>query len=362
MDIKDELTTRDVIKIVCEGLGSGEPIDNRNGALQFQTVCHNKPGEGSYKLYYYISTKMFHCYTECSDSFDIIELVCRSKKINIGEAVEFIKQVTGKFPGREGFDFEDGYHNNLWEKYENSEVEEIRENKPIPSYYLKFFDTEVPYVWKKEGISIYAMKQFGVRIDYATNKIIVPHYDKDNNLIGIRGRSLDPWDIYRGNKYMPVKVGSNYLAHQLGLNLYGINLNKEYIKKYKTVILFEGEKSVMKYEDISIENISLAVCGSNISNEQVKLLEELGVEEVIIAFDKMFKNPQSEEAKEYRAKLVKLGLRLPNSMSVYYIWDNKDLTEYKSAPIDYGVNTFKMLMKMKKLIKDKVVDSEQREG
>lgn len=37
------------------------------------TICHNLPGEGSRKLYYYYGTRLCHCYTGCSDnpSFDI---------------------------------------------------------------------------------------------------------------------------------------------------------------------------------------------------------------------------------------------------------------------------------------------------
>ena len=30
---KEELTTKDIVKIVCEGLGSGQPIDNKDGTL-----------------------------------------------------------------------------------------------------------------------------------------------------------------------------------------------------------------------------------------------------------------------------------------------------------------------------------------
>ena len=362
---KEELTTRDIVKIVCDGLGSGKPIDNKNGVLQFQTVCHNHAHQGKYKLYYYASTKLFHCYTECSDSFDIIELVKRVKKCNMGEAMKFISQITGIYPGKEGFN--SNKEEDLYNEYDYDRTKDVSEdsNPAISKQYLKLFDDRPPYLWYKEGISVATMRKFHIMFDHIDNKIIVPHFDKDDNLIGIRGRALNEYEIFLGNKYMPIKCDGRYLAHYLGSNLYGINFNSENIKRAKKVILFEGEKSVMKYEDYSHgDNISLAVCGSSISPTQIKMLEDLGVEEVIIAFDKMHNEilkegeKPNEETSAYRAKLVRLGLKFPASMSVYYLWDDHNLIEYKDAPIDHGDRVFSLLLKMKKLIKTKVEKKE----
>jgi hypothetical protein len=359
--IKEELTTRDIIKIVCDGLGSGDPIDNRNGILQFQTICHNPPGQGKYKLYYYISTKMFHCYTECNDSFDILELVMRVKKCSLPEATKFIIQITGKYPGREGYDFQERASENCWDCFENGDAPVEEKNLPISTHYLQLFDNKVPFIWNKEGISVHSMKKFNIMLDYASEKIIIPHWDSEGNLIGIRGRSLNVCEVLSGNKYMPVKCGSTYLAHALGQNLYGINFNKDIISKKKRAILFEGEKSVLKYEDLDPNNnIALAVCGSNISNEQIEILKTFGVEEVVIAFDKMFTDNKTREAREYRERIVKLGLKFPISMSVYYLWDDNGLIDYKNSPIDHGPKVFKILCRMKKLIKQGIKNGEER--
>lgn len=357
---KEELTTRDIVKIVCEGLGSGKPIDNKDGTLIFQTVCHNAPHSGKHKLYYYISTQLFHCYTECSDSFDIIELVTRARHCSVGEAMKFITEITGNYAGRVGFGDKNN-EQNYFDDYDYDRNKDVAEdvNPPISKHYLRMFDRRPPYLWLKEGISVRAMKKFNIMFDHASNKIIVPHFDIDDNLIGIRGRALNKFEIMLGNKYMPIQMDCHWLAHALGSNLYGLNLNKENIRTAKKVILFEGEKSVMKYDDYSNgNNIALAVCGSSISNTQIKLLESLGVEEVIIAFDKMYHISPSEEASEYRNKLVKLGLKFPASMSVYYLWDDNNLTEYKNAPIDHGNKIFKILLSMKKLIKNKVENND----
>lgn len=53
-----------------------------------------------------------------------------------------------------------------------------------------------------------------------------------------------------------------------------------------------GEKSCLLYASyFGMENdISVAVCGSSLSNYQIQLLLDLGIQELIIAFDKQFKN------------------------------------------------------------------------
>lgn len=62
-------------------LWGGEPEYVKTGIIS-QTICHNPPGEGSRKLYYYENSKLFKCYTDCVDSsFDIFDLCIRVKKI-----------------------------------------------------------------------------------------------------------------------------------------------------------------------------------------------------------------------------------------------------------------------------------------
>ena len=59
------------------------------------TICHNEPGEGSRKLYYYSNTGLFQCYTGCG-SFDPFELVVKvaaiqwGKDYDLNDAVRYI--------------------------------------------------------------------------------------------------------------------------------------------------------------------------------------------------------------------------------------------------------------------------------
>jgi DNA primase len=72
------------------------------------------------------------------------------------------------------------------------------------------------------------------------------------------------------------------------MNLYGLNWNKDHIKTIKKAIIVEGEKSVLLYASYFgwDNNICVACCGSSISAYQVQFLLDLGVEEIVIAFDK----------------------------------------------------------------------------
>ena len=69
--IKENLTIEEIYDIVYE-LG-GDPIFTPFGLIS-STICHNRPGEGSKKLYYYENTRLFKCFTGCSETFDILRL------------------------------------------------------------------------------------------------------------------------------------------------------------------------------------------------------------------------------------------------------------------------------------------------
>ena len=75
-EIKNSLSIDQIESLVAE-LG-GEP--RRQGDILIcRTICH---GGNSHKLYYYDNTKLFRCYTECNNTFDIFELLIKIHKLN----------------------------------------------------------------------------------------------------------------------------------------------------------------------------------------------------------------------------------------------------------------------------------------
>ena len=134
---------------------------------------------------------------------------------------------------------------------------------------------------------------------------------------------------------------------QLGSNLYGLNISKDNIKKYKRCIVFESEKSVMKYESLYPDrNISVSICGSSFSNQQKKMLLNLGVEEIVLALDRQYECEDSEEGINWKSKIIKNLKNLTPYCNVSYIWDNDQdrLLDYKDSPIDKDKKTFQILL------------------
>ena len=74
-NIKNSLTI-DQIKELLYALG-GEPVI-KGELIMSRTFCH---GGNSHKLYYYDNTKLFRCYTECSDTFDVFDFIIKIKKL-----------------------------------------------------------------------------------------------------------------------------------------------------------------------------------------------------------------------------------------------------------------------------------------
>ena len=58
------------------------------------------------------------------------------------------------------------------------------------------------------------------------NQIVIPHYDLDDNLIGVRARNMDKDLVEKGMKYFPVRYKRDILRHPTGAVLYGLNFNR----------------------------------------------------------------------------------------------------------------------------------------
>ena len=112
----------------------------------------------------------------------------------------------------------------------------------------------------------------------------------------------------------------------------------------KKAIIFESEKSVMLYQSyFGIENnIAVACCGSNITAYQMDLLLNAGAQEVIIAFDRQFREIGD---KEFKKKLMTLYCKYHNYTNISFIFDKNMITGYKDSPVDCGPQIFLQLFK-----------------
>lgn len=332
----------------------GEP-QMQGDIIKCRTICHC--GD-SHKLYYYNNTRLFRCYTDCpEDSFDIFELIKKVKKReqsnwNLPQSLNYVLHYFGLAPKNKNFDnndveLEDWKILNNYNKNTSQEEEKQKiELQIYDSSILKFLPHPRIIPWEKEHITREVMESRGICYNPSSQGIVIPHYNKDGELVGIRERTLIKENEVNG-KYKPAIINKKMYNHPLGFNLYNLNFSKNNIKIIKKAILFEGEKSCLLYASyFGLENdISVACCGSSLINYQVNLLLDLGVEEIIIAYDKQFKEIGDEEWQRWTKKLTSFHDKYGAKVQISYIFDKEKLLQYKDSPIDRGVDIFLTLFK-----------------
>lgn len=338
--IKQNLTDVDII-LLLQTLGSSKYINNYDHII-FQTICH---GGDSLKLYYYKNTKSFFCYTSCN-AFDVFELVSKVKSIDLSDSIKYIKSffhISNDIYIPKGFGIMDY-------EFENEDIEiPVIENKNILNNFMDYYCVE----WLNEGISIETMKKYNIKYFLHQHKIVIPHYNSDGELIGIRGRALLQTDIDNGKKYMPIYLKNKIYSHSLRHNLYGLNINRNAIMKNKKCVIFESEKSVLKADTFYQENnYTVAIGGSNLSKFHIDLLLKLGVEKIIIAFDRQFQDVGDIEYGFWKSKINKIIDKFSEMINIDIIWDINMLTNYKDSPIDSSKQIFEHLYKNKMIYED----------
>ena len=253
-EIKNNLSINDVYNFLTDLYA--EPIFLNDTTLACKTICHNLfyLDEAKLKLFYYSNTHLFKCYTECGDTFDIFDLTERVKKQQNPDFTFYdaIKHVANYFNIGEKSAFEnESFQLKDWELFDKIKVEELEkgyQNGELPHYdskILSHLPSPVIQGWLNEGISREVMREAGIRYDPISDSIIIPHYDMDGKLIGIRRRALIEEDVERYGKYIPATLNGKMYNHPLSFNLYNLNLSKENIKETGMAIVYESEKSCL---------------------------------------------------------------------------------------------------------------------
>ena len=343
-ELQKSLTEENIITLVTE-LGA-DRYENKENYIIFPTICHNESSEdASMKLYYYKNTNLFTCYTECGESFNIFNLIERiwnlkNKEFRFSEIINFITKKA--YVNTSLSQFEEKRYKSVIDKYQKKNRKknlEIFDEK-----ILNVFEKRYPVEWIAEGISRESMDKYNIRYSISRNKIIIPHYNINNQLIGIRGRSLNEQEVTEFGKYMPIEIEGKWYSFPLSQNLYGLNINKEAIKKRKRVIIFEGEKSVIKYDKMFQDNISCATCGSSFNKNQLSiLLKNFDLEEIVIAFDKEYEKFNDSKGKEYFNKLENICKKYLNYCNFSFIFYKLNLLKMKDSPIYSGKKIFSYL-------------------
>lgn len=355
-EIKDSLSIENIFELLVDF--GGEPEYSNFGILS-STICHNPPGEGSRKLYFYSNSNLFRCYTDCDGYFDIFELVIKIAKIqwdkdfNLNDSIKWIAKrfnISGEIIEEDEYKTLEDWK--IFNNYDRIQQVETKNKNIILKEYNPIILTRFNYdikiqPWLDEGISQEALNKSIIGFYPGGDQITIPHFDENNRLIGVRGRTLCAEEAEIYGKYRPLRVNQILYTHPLGMNLYGLNWSKNNISLIKKAIIFESEKSVLLYGSYFgwNNNISVACCGSSISTYQIQLLIEAGAKEIIIAFDRQFQEINDKEFQRLKRKLLQIGSKYKSYVNISFMFDKNMITNYKSSPIDHGPEKFLQLFK-----------------
>ena len=354
--IREELSIDEYFQLVTEW--GGNPEFTPFGFIS-DTICHNPPGEGSRKLYFYENSDLFKCYTDCDCAFDIFELTIKvaqiqsNRKIDLNDAVRYLAtkfNIVIALDDTEDIGLADWQYLIAYDK-----INDIPTANQVPQ--LKEYDKRIleplainpNYLtpWINDHIKPEILAHAQIGYNFSTDQISIPHFDKDGRFVGLRGRTMVKEDAERFGKYRPMIINKQQYNHSLGLNLYNLYNSKDNIKRMGKAIVFESEKSTLQYQSyFGFENdISVACCGSSVSSYQMQLLIDAGAQEIIIAFDRQFQELGDNEFKRLKAKLLNLHKKYKNEVLVSFIFDKHLITSYKASPTDEGPEKFMQLFK-----------------
>jgi DNA primase len=260
---------------------------------------------------------------------DIFTLTMNLKHISFAETLKFLHQVFNlpftKYVKEDKIDCLDVFKRVKKDYCSQNQLKLYDQN--ILNNYIN-----APNLWfLREGIIPKVQNQFNIGFCPEQQRITIPHRywsgDK-NDYLGIMGRTIhENYDLLQIPKYLSL------VRFFKSLNLYGLQENYQHIQEKGVVIVFEGEKSVLKMNSWNMP-YGVAVGCHDISPIQQQILVGLDVE-ICIAFDEGI---PLEFIKDYCKKLKPMR-------KVSYIFDKDQLLDKKMSPVDKKINTFNYLFK-----------------
>ena len=317
---------------------------------------NRNPMDGSPALVFFPDTKIFIGYTS-SRSYDAIALV--QTRLNLlGQTCSFIDacnwilEKTGLDPNKITKPLTNTH------VYDWSELERfVRVRKygnQLPEYNRNIIDTLpplYPQAWIDEGISEETMAKYQIRYYERCNQTVIPCFDDEARLIGVRVRNWDK-DRIEQAKYMPL-ITLDGQCYKFNTNqvFYGINYNKPEIERTGKVIIVESEKAVMKLDTyMGRHNIALGMYGSNLGIQRRNQLIKMGVNTVSYVVDNDFIGQDDEFFEQWREKIQHFIKLWDGFCRIEIVWDNLGLLGPKENATDRTKEVWERLWKNREII------------
>lgn len=260
--------------------------------------CPVHDGDNKYGFSWNNTKKIWSCWTnKCHIKYgrSIIGLIAGIKNISYDEACGWL--VSNYNLDLSSID----YNNLVLKKFirKNSKTKVNQNEKFYTLNWFKVKDTKVNYLVQK-GFSPNIISEFDCFICKDSghplyDKLVVPIRDKEGNILGFSSRNLNNNPLYTKWTHFPSFI-------HLNSTLYGFNKSQDYIKNCKKVIVVEAPLDMMMLYQNGIYN-SVALLGSDLSADRLKLLVDVGVTEIILALDPDFAGISASEIIEDYVRL-----------------------------------------------------------
>lgn len=339
VELKNYIIENDKIEDILIALGCHKLRRNDN-EIRCALPNHNNPTSVRVKLDT-LSTTVFS--DDMPSKGDIYTFIMDLKKIKFIDSIKLIHNILGlefskfnKEPEVNKIDLLSVFK--MAKSIANAQVykkQELEVLEEISNEYIF-----LPHInWLREGILPFACKRFNIGYDIRSKRILIPHRlwcGGDNDYVGIIGRTtIKNYDLLDIPKYYPL------VPYPKSMNVYGLQENYKTIQEKGVVSVFESEKSVLKRYSKK-DGTAVAVCGSDISNQQVSILLSLNVD-IVIQMDK------GVTLQHIRSLCEKFYL----FRTVYYVYDYNNLLEPKESPADAESKIYDTLFDNKILYDEK---------
>lgn len=231
----------------------GFELDYQDGELSCRCPFHNDRSP-SFSLN--LENGLWCCYRGCGGG-RFVDLVMRLKGLNYFQAREWIIR-ENQPPNPEDF------QNLLLKKLQPTSQDNSSE-----VYYQSLIATSLPQYWFKRGLTWQTADRWGVKYDTERQRIVIPVRDSYGKWIGYVARNLNPM--------MPKYINSPGLKSSA--ILFGWHLTHN-----DPAILVEGPLDAI-WLDQNLISGACALMGSNLSVEQVHILQVAQVHDLILALD-----------------------------------------------------------------------------
>ncbi len=317
---------------------------------------HKNPYDGSPSLIFYPDTKIFQGYS-AGRAYDCISLVqtrlnLLGQTCSFLDACNWILEKTGLDPNKITKPLTNSH------VYDWSELERfVRVRKygnQLPECSHNIIDTLpplYPQAWIDEGISEETMAKYQIRYYERCNQTVIPCFDDEARLIGLRVRNWDK-DRVEQAKYMPL-ITLDGQCYKFNTNqvFYGINYNKPEIERTGKVIIVESEKAVMKLDTyMGRHNIALGMYGSNLGIQRRNQLIKMGVNTVSYVVDNDFIGQDDEFFEQWREKIRHFIKLWDGFCRIEIVWDNLGLLGPKENATDRTKEVWEQLWENREII------------